>query len=80
MTGRPPTDSERLANLERQARLQNEVLAGLAVQAFGISAVASGQGVDPRRLRQRGMQAALSLLSDFDLAASVPPLETRDAA
>jgi hypothetical protein len=68
MTNRPPTDSERLARLER-------ICASLALQTYGAASLANGTGLDPRAMRLRAQQDAAAIVSEQN-----ERLETRRAA
>ena len=67
MTNRPPTDSERLARLER-------ICASLALQSYGAASLANGIGLDPHRLRQQARFEAAQIVAEQN-----EQLETRRA-
>jgi len=68
MTIKPPSDSDRLARLER-------ICASLALQTYGAASLANGIGLDPHRLRQQARFDAAAIVAEQQAA-----LETRAAA
>jgi hypothetical protein len=68
MTIKTPSDSDRLARLER-------IAASLVLQSYGAASLANGIGLDPHRLRQQARFDAAQIVAEQNAQ-----LETREAA